>query len=257
MRRMLRKVSVCAISGTMLVVLFGCGGQNRAEALNQEEVAEIVEEFQQGSYEYRKTSTSGPDQEEVLAYEGKIIRDPYEEYVRIADEYAEMSSLVSEMYYTRDESGYSAQIKSPNGSITEQHIQPPTRYGYYGYGEELSFTYDREERVNDVRCNVYKAEYQDTVGGEPDFPGTEPIDFTIRQEYYIDPDKKQVVRVDTDLGERDRANEIIMSMVSAQSIGDPISQEEAEENVENRDFSAGEILEISNFNGSIDIQPLV
>ena len=61
--------------------------------------------------------------------------------------------------------------------------------------------------------------------------------------------------MDTDLGERNRANEIIMSMVSAQSIGDPISQEEAEENVENRDFSAGEILEISNFNGNIDIQP--
>lgn len=253
MRRMLRKISVCVISGTMLIALFGCGGQNQAEALDQEKVAEIVGEFQQGNYEYRKISTSGPGQEEVFAYEGKVIHDPYEEYVRIADEYAELSSMQSESYYTENGSGYSVQVKSPDGSITEQQdIQPPF---LYGYGEELSFSYDREERVNGVRCNVYTTNYQDTVGGEPDFPGTEPIDFTIRQEYYIDPDKKQVVRVDTDLGERNRANEIIMSMVSAQSIGDPISQEEAEENVENRDFSAGEILEISNFNGNIDIQP--
>ncbi len=256
MRRIFRKISVCAISGAMLIAFAGCGGQDadQAESLDQEEIAEIVEEFQQGNYEYRKISTSGPDRKEVFACEGKVIRDPYEEYVRVADEYAELSSAQSETYYTGDVSGYRAQVKSPDGSIVEQQdIQPPA---LYGYGEDLSFSYDRSESVDGVQCDVYASEYGDTVGGEADRPNTEAMEITIRQEYYIDPNKKQVVRVDTDLGEWNRASAIANEMMSAASTGNPISLEEAEKNVENRDFSSGEILEISNFNGDIDVQPL-
>lgn len=82
-------------------------------------------------------------------------------------------------------------------------------------------------------------------------PNTEEVEFTIRQEYYINPESRQVVRVDTDLEDRVRANEIIMIMQNQN-----VSLEEAGEQAENRDFSSGEILEVFNIGGNIQVEPL-
>ena len=115
-----------------------------------------------------------------------------------------------EAYISGAGSNYTMQAKDSSGNIVvQQNTQPSPRYGY---GEDLSFTFDRTETIDGAVCEVYKTEYQDTAGGEPSLPNTEEVEFTIRQEYYINPESRQVVRVDTDLEDRVRANEIIMIM---------------------------------------------
>ena len=221
------KPIVCVLISILLLGLCACG----AKEADQEGISGIVEEFHHGDYEYRKISLSGKEEEVTLVYEGKVIADPYEEYVRVADEFA-ASSMVQEMHYQKEDAGYSVQVKNADGSVvTQKDIQPP--YPYYGHEKDLSFTFEGKEKASGVVCEVYQTKYQDTVGGEADRQNTESIEITIRQKYYIDMEKRRVVKVDTDLEELSRANSIINLM---QSPVQKLSREEAEENVKKHGF---------------------
>ena len=243
MRQTVKRFSICAIFGIISFGLMACSGH-----MDQEEAADIVNEFHNCNYEYIKTSVSGVNDDVSSVFEGRIIANPYEEYYRVSDDFS-AASVLQEAYISGAGSNYTMQAKDSSGNIVvQQNTQPSPRYGY---GEDLSFTFDRTETIDGAVCEVYKTEYQDTAGGEPSLPNTEEVEFTIRQEYYINPESRQVVRVDTDLEDRVRANEIIMIMQNQN-----VSLEEAGEQAENRDFSSGEILEVFNIGGNIQVEPL-
>ena len=243
MPQALKCFRVCAIS-----VLISSGLMACSDHMDQEEVADIVNEFHNSNYEYVKTSVSGVNDDVLSVLEGRVIADPYEEYYRVSDDFS-ADSVLQEAYISGTGPNYTIQAKDSSGNmVAQQNVQPSPRYGY---GQDLSFTFDRNETIDSTACEVYKTEYQDTAGGEANLPNTEEIAFPIRQEYYINPESRQVVRVDTDLEDRTRANEIIMLMQNQN-----LSLEEAEEQVENRDLSSGEILEVSHIGDDIQIDPL-
>ena len=215
--------------------------------MDQEEAADIVNEFHNSNYEYIKTSVSGVNDDVSSVFEGRIIANPYEEYYRVSDDFS-AASVCRKLYKRSGLKLHHAGQRLSGNIVVQQNTQPSPRYGY---GEDLSFTFDRTETIDGAVCEVYKTEYQDTAGGEPSLPNTEEVEFTIRQEYYINPESRQVVRVDTDLEDRVRANEIIMIMQNQN-----VSLEEAGEQAENRDFSSGEILEVFNIGGNIQVEPL-
>ena len=244
MSHLFKKICLCIIFSVTLLGVSSCSNNK-----NQEEIANIVQEFHNSNYEYIKTSITGANDDVTSIYYGKLIANPYEEYVHIDDKFSD-SFIVQEMYYYENADGFIVQTKNADGSIVvQENINPP--YPYYGYNKDLSFTFDRKETVDGVECDVYKTEYKDTVGGEPDRPNTVPIEVIIPQEYYINMDQKQVVRVDTDLRDLSKANGIINIM---QSQG--VSLETAKENASNLNFSNKEILEVFNVNGNIQIESL-
>lgn len=221
------------------IIIPGCGNSERDTGIEG-----IVDDFYKSDYEYQLTrKTTGENGDEiVVVYGGKVIDSPYEEYVKVVE--PQEGTLWSECYYTKKGLGGRLVMRT-NDEVTEQALVK--REYPYGYGENLKFVADREETVDGVMCEVYKAEYTQTVGGG--MRSKETLEAVISQEYYVDKEKKQLTMIYTDLEDLYRKNAIINYMIGDSSL----TLETAQKRADAEDYAANETLKIFNYNGEIEM----
>lgn len=226
------------LAGVMMLALLGCAAPKKTG------VAGIVDDFFNSSYEYRKERPEWLDGVETeVVTEGKYIASPYQEYEKRV-EYAGPIAW-SEMHISGRGKIVDFTIRTEDGIVEQKAGRPYP----YGYGEDLEFTFVREEVVDGVNCEVYQTFYTEELGGG--LRSKETLTATVTQEYYIDMDKKQVVMVYTDLTDQVRKNGIINDIML-----NDISLEQAEKNAEEDDHTTYQRLKIYNYNGDIQIEEL-
>ncbi len=118
MRQTVKRFSICAIFGVTEFGLMACSGH-----MDQEEAADIVNEFHNSNYEYIKTSVSGVNDDVSSVFEGRIIANPYEEYYRVSDRFS-AASVLQEAYIEERRSNRTMQAKDSSGNIVVQQNTP-------------------------------------------------------------------------------------------------------------------------------------
>ena len=247
-------MAVLALS--LALACIACGAEEEKEG-----VAGIVQELYESDYEFQKTESRylefldaegeliGEEGLVTTAYEGKVCADPLEQYMRVVEESGE--SAWSERYLVEDGSGMTVSTRDAGGEIVTQKLGKafpdfPWKYPY-GYGKGLTFTRDREEELDGILCDVYTAEYEETVS----FGDRASLEATVFQEYYIDQERQQVVMIRTDL-EDYYAKEAALYYANAQGI----TAEEAFSKTAEAGAGAEDIYRIFHYNEDIEIEPL-
>lgn len=224
----------------LAAALTGCGPSDVPE----DGIERIVSDFYSGSYEYRKTLTSrqGGKVTERTVTEGKVVHDPYREYVHLVR--SSLDLVWSEAYYYGSGKAVDALLRTPDGwqnTKTEQSAP-------YGYGQTLTFSSEGEQDVDGVATEVYSAQYE--VEFQKDFGLDEPLTAVVTQVYYVDKDKQVLTRLETDLTDYSIKNTMANDMAV-----NGLKLREAEERVaEREDYTQQEVLEISHFGEEISIE---
>lgn len=233
---------------------------DRKEQLPDAQAEAIIQDFYEGSYEYTSTTyRQVGDQPETVDYqvEGKLISDPYQQYEQVANA-SEIQGIVEQYWYTQDEKTVhnmklAAENKSGEWMTFEDGIKGNVMYQKEG----LPFEFDREETISGRKVYVYRAEYEEefvadySMLPEEDRNGVTEVrlPYIIILDYYIDPQAKEVIRIEMDPSDSARTSEIAHLMVNGST------QEEAEKEVsKNKNLdSARQVIDIKNFNGEITI----
>lgn len=205
------------------------------------EIETYVADFYKADYDYIKTTEvlSEDGSIQTMVMEGQITHSPYTEHVKITS--ADSKSAWTEAYYEGNEKMAQAKILS-NGKWIEQIISIAEPYGY---GEKLTFTFDRSDTLDGKRVDVYTAYYLDDISSAFRLYGLkEELTARVKQEYYVDVEEKHLVRIVTDFSELIRVTNVGNYMAL-----NGLSREEAEEKSREREIYRKEVLEILNYGG--------
>lgn len=224
------------ISSVLFTV--GCNNKNANEEVdaNIENFHNILNEFYESNYSYRKTLTQNDD-EILTVIEGERISSDYKEHVSIIQ--SEGGSLWTEAYYWQDNGRISAKIKTDNGWIDGN----AAREYPYGYGADFN-NIQYTKQGNDY---IYTAEYTLDIGKGYQIPS---LNAAVSQEYYIDASEQRIEKIITDLSDCNyKAG--LANLMSANGC----SLEDAKEQMDPDDFEQRETLEILSYDiDTIDIK---
>lgn len=189
--------SIFSLCASCTLVFVACAGKNESG-----EIESIVKKFYSSGYDYEKITTSYEDDNLVseVIVEGQIIQEPYKEHVELVSSTEE--SLWDELYYDK----YSCTIvKDGNMQKTPSNPQKP-----YGYGKEIIYEEPKESIWEGNPVTLYDAHYTVDIGKS--YQIKENLCAVVRQQYYIDPEKRTLIRISTDLTELNKMNEIAINI---------------------------------------------
>ncbi len=225
----------------IMLILTGCNSAKNESSENSD--SEWLTKFYTSDYEYKKTTSVIKEEGQSVSsvMEGKVAASPYKEYVKVVEP---EESAWSEAYYYGSGDSVDAKLNTENGYVS----QKIKRTYPYGYDQKLQPKYDRSADYNDVKCDVYTAEYQ--VDLSEQYGVKEELTAEITQEYYVDAQNDNIVCIETDLTDLNEKNAMAIQMVN-----EGLSVEEAKRSVEKTDQGKQkETLEIYSLGDEIEIE---
>lgn len=247
---MAKKKYAVMIGMGVSVFLTACGGKSaetdtQKVSDTQAEIPGWLEDFYNGSYEFRQSSCRYDTGTATSVMSGRKTSSPYVQYVKVLQP---KDSLWSEAYYYGEGEEIEALVKTASGYVTQKQ-----KRGYpYGYGENLIFSAPNKESLGDIECDVYETEYTvDLAEQANEDTGqeviSEPLPAVIPQKYYVDPKREELIRIDTDLTDFTEKSEALTFMM-----GNDISAEEALKKADGDPVH--EIFEIMEYDDNMSIE---
>lgn len=201
MTEVMKKMAALIVLGGVFF-LMACGDKtaetNSTDTTDaQNEIPGWLKDFYNGGYEFKNSSIDLETGTASVVMSGKVTSSPYVQYVKVLEP---QDSLWSEVYYYGDGDEIEVLLKTDSGYVTQRQ----TRRYPYGYGEELIFSDPLKETLDDVQCDVYETEYSVDVAEQANEDVgeeviSEPLTAVVTQKYYVDPEKDELIRIETDL----------------------------------------------------------
>ena len=250
----MKKKWLClSVIGALL--LAGCGQETPPEAGSGEpekpdgavqqlpddtlDASAIVSDFFDTSYAYEKTTeetlADDPGTPTPLVTKGKIIPSPYREY--------QMTDDIEVFYEGDDELVTVMTRRGVNWVRTEEY-----RQYHFGFGQkDMTFTEIARQETTGQSSRTFTASYTETLTSldNKDLSLTAEIS----QMYFIDPDTKQVTRIETDLSDYTQKQLMLIDMADN-------GTSEADAAAKVADVTKREIMNITAYGDDVVIEPM-
>lgn len=198
-------------------------------------IESYVSDFYRADYDYIKTTETeqGDGSFSRVVYEGELTNDPYTEHIRIT---SDPPQSLTEIYRT-EKLGIVTLKLLYNGEWIEQKA---FRERPSGYGEKITYQFNRTEQIDGKEIDIYDAFY--TVDAARGYGLKEELTAKVSQEYYVDTQEGHIVKVVTDFSDLNRAVQIA-NMMSVNHM----AREEAEAAGGSEGTNVKETLELFNY----------
>lgn len=173
-----------------IVLLFGCNSANDIDKIG---IEKIVDAFYEADYDYERiTETYNKDTDTYTSViiDGQVFNKPYKEHYKVVS--SETEPIAKEIFIENDK----ARILTNEGWMT----QTVSRGRPAGYGKATEFKLDREETLDGKSVEIYTAEYTEKVSEL--YQIQEELEYTIKQEYYLNKEQQVLIRIVTDWTDR-------------------------------------------------------
>lgn len=197
-----------------LILLFGC---NSAINIDKTGIEKIVETFYEADYDYERiteTYNKDTDTYSTVAIEGQVFNKPYKEHYKVVS--SESEQIAKEVYIENNK----ARILTNEGWVT----QTVSRGRPTGFGKVREFKLEREESVDGKIVEIYTAEYTEKVSQL--YQLQKELEYTVKQEYYLDKERQMLIRIVTDWTDRNEKIAVANDMSA-----NGVSLEQAQNNV--------------------------
>ncbi len=202
------------------VLLAGC---NNAQSKSGDG-ADIITDFLSGDYEYTITyylAEPGGEEEAMYTFDGQLTASPYQRYEKLAESYLELPGVEEVYYYEKDGAVYSDTKRyifiEGEDKETEWLVDVPAEKSPHFYdADNLTFAYDREEKLDGTETSVFTAECQ-TVNVSSDGNQRLEIPCAIQLEYYVDMENETLVQVVGDLEDLCKAGAVGARMLEGET----------------------------------------
>lgn len=233
-----------AIRSVICLSVFLLTGCQSASEKETSEIAGIVENFFKSDYDYEETTTYYDVDGRIRimqVIEGQLFQDPYKEHLRVTPYSRTIKGTSSDLYRTGKWNFITAYVPTDNGWVKQmqQRAHP------HGFGRDLTFSSGKQD-TNDPNLEIYSAEY--TVDDGKSYKLNEDLSAVISQKYYVDKDKKILVRIETDLTEMNKKHAMIVDMVENGSTMKQAKEKVAKMN----DITQTVVLDIYNLGNATD-----
>ena len=165
---------------------------------NSNEVQDALKALYEQDFSYVETQKYG---ESEWQWTGEMQASPYLEH---RDMY-EASQVINDIYYTGSGKMITAKISDKKGKWVTQPMERPR---FYGYGEELTILSSGE--TEDKKYTKYETQYTSSV--KAGLGSADKVSYTVNQEYYLDKDTGNIVRIVTDTSDLTKASTIAGTM---------------------------------------------
>ena len=205
-----------------------------------------LNDFYNNNYEYKRTvypiSMDKRIDDNMFVSEGKIVSFPYREYSKVVE--SNESTLWNEVYYYSEGRDIISLV-----NISNEWISNKTERSYpYGYNKKLHLLSEREETINNTIYTVYFTEYKVNIGTK--YHLSDAVYAVIKQKYYINKDREELTRIDTDLSDLQKKTFIANDMsINGKSLNSALNDVEGAENM-----NSWEKLEIYNIGEKLEIE---
>lgn len=198
-------------------------------------IESYVSDFYRADYDYIKTTETEQEDGTVsrVVYEGELTNDPYMEHIRIT---SDPPQSLTEIYRTEKLGTVTSKLLY-NGEWIEQK---GLRERPSGYGEKITYQFNRTEQIDGKEIDIYDAFY--TVDAARGYGLKEELTAKVSQEYYFDTQEGHIVKVVTDFSDLNRAVQIA-NMMSVNHM----AREEAEAAGGSDGINVKETLELFNY----------
>ena len=185
-----------------LIVLFasGCGKEAvEVTELSIEEIEAIVAKHYDQDFDYTRVRTlkDGLDGDSSdFGFLGEYQADPYQERLTLdLDHFDSKGVPPFEETYSGDGDLVLKETVTEDAAHQEVAYAEQVKRPYYpGYGEDVTYTFVEETKLDRNTVQLYRGEY--TVNAAEEYGNVEEeIPAVITQEYYFDPSEKQIVKV--------------------------------------------------------------
>ncbi len=193
------------IAVSLIISMLGC---EQKQFPQEASIEEAVADFYKASYDYERIKETYNKKGIVLSKvvkEGQVYDNPYKEHEKVVltePKKLNPSALAMEVYYK----GNKAYISTNNGFVK----QSVKRSRVHGYGEKLTFKFDRKETIESRPVEVYVTQY--TYDLSKFYKLDADLTATITQEYYMDEEKKMLIKIITDVSDLNKKNGIAIDM---------------------------------------------
>lgn len=189
--------AILSIICLSVFLLTGCQSASEKET---SEIEKIAENFFKSDYDYEETTTYYDVNGRIRnmqVIEGQLFQEPYKEHLRVTPYSRTIKGTSSELYRTGKWNFITVYAPTANGWVKQmqQRTHP------HGFGRDLTFSAARQD-TTDENLEIYSAEY--TVDDGKTYNLKEDLSAVISQKYYLDKDKKILVRIETDLTESNK-----------------------------------------------------
>ena len=200
MKKSIRKfvAMICCLTG--VVALTGCS----SVAKQYNTIPEAYEKLYNSNFTYSVSSTKYDINDELITFEyvGEHATNPYVEHKT----YPEGQGFWQEIYYYGN-----GPIVSYKGLCDGEWLSDTVQREYFnGYGEEITVTSVKEETVDGVKYTVYNAKYSVEAGAK--YGLSESIEATVTQQYFLEKENGQLVRIVSELTGLNRMTAIANDM---------------------------------------------
>lgn len=219
----MKKCAACIIFLVNIFVLSGCSTGSGKNA----DISAEMENLYKSNFTYQRTDTVSYKEEKakIYRYKGEITCSPYVEHIE-----AEEENLWQEVYYYCQGDAVIAKIKT-DGNWQEQAAG---REYFYGYGEDIVIVNKTEQTIDGMDYLVYETEYT-AILEESDIL-SEPLQATVKQEYYLEKAGGKIFRIVTDITDLQKNISIINDMSA-----NGTTYENARQNAEKAEISENRI----------------
>ena len=229
--------------------LSGCVGNAESSKTEKTDIETSVAEFYKTDYDFEESYIRYDEQGNEYAQmyvKGTVIRNPFQIHMK----YLNPNSKILEMYMYGDEA-HPDRIALTNDSDEWKKINSGVYAHEYGYSRVLKFEKDREESINDKKTLVYTTSYVEDMGKT--YRMDQEIPYTIYQEYYMDKETLQLVRIITDTTDARIKKEIAqMSQMDSISVEEAAEKVANDKNIKNASYNK-EILDIYNYGNAANL----
>lgn len=165
---------------------------------NSNEVQDALKALYEQDFSYVETQKYGESESQ---WTGEMQASPYLEH----RDMSEASQVMNDIYYSGSGKMIAAKISDKKGKWVTQPMERPR---FYGYGEDLTILSSGE--TEDKKYTKYETQYTSSV--KAGLVSADKISYTVNQEYYLDKDTGNIVRIVTDTSDLTKAATIAGTM---------------------------------------------
>lgn len=241
----MKKMKLILVSVCLGMFLVSCGKSSQVnpnEIVATEDTAKnfmgnVVNQFYHAGYDYTQIDQyKKADQTTQTIIKGQVFVEPYKEHITVVDA-GNAESTYSELYYEEKHNKIKATLIS-NGKRIEQTAK--ARQYPDGYGQAVTYTKEKNQKIDGKEMLVYQGEYILDVGRV--YQIKDELKANVKQTYYITQKQHKIYKIETDLSDYDK-----MIAIATDISTNGQSKEEASANIKKDMLKHSRSLEIEHF----------